>query len=276
MAIQMAALVYGAVGTLRVHPVEKLVSASVGGDVVVSSQQARLVWEPRRVVASYAVPLSDVNGMLEPFTGDSGEEKPVRMGLDGPSVLDPRTPFAVHTCPGQSLSIRTGSTELAGAAFAPQDPDLAAYVVLDWGAFDQWYEEADPVMGHPRDPFDRIDCLRSTRHIVVSVDGTTLADSARPTVLFETPLPKRYYVPREDVRMDLLQPSRTRSVCAYKGLASYLSADVNGHRVADIAWTYPDPMHDALPVRDMVAFFSERTDLVVDGVEVPRPVTPWS
>jgi uncharacterized protein (DUF427 family) len=272
----MGSLVFGAVGDLRVHPVEKWISASVGGTVVVSSKQARLVWEPRRVVASYAVPVADVDAALEPFAGSPAVEKPVQMGEDGPSVLDPSTPFSKHTCPGQVLSIRGRSAELVGAAFAPQDPDLASYVVLDWAAFDQWYEEADPVMGHPRDPFDRIDCLRASRHVVVSVNGTVLADSSRSTVLFETPLPKRYYLPRDDVRMDLLQPSPTRSVCAYKGLASYLSAEVDGKHVPDIAWTYPDPMHDALPVRDMVSFFSERTDLVVDGVEIPRPLTPWS
>lgn len=275
MAVDMGTLVYGAVGALRVHRVEKRITASVGGDVVVRSQAARLVWEPRRVVASYAVPRTDVIGGLEPFIGDIGVEKPVRLG-DGPSVLDPSTPFSIHTCPGQALTINSKAGELAGAAFAPEDPDLAEYVVLDWAAFDQWYEEAQPVMGHPHDPFDRIDCLPSSRHVVVSLHGQVLADTTRSTVLFETPLPLRYYLPPDDVRLDLLEPSPQRSVCAYKGVASYLSANVDGRVEPDVAWSYPEPLHDAVPVRDLISFFTERVDLRVDGVDIPRPVTPWS
>jgi uncharacterized protein (DUF427 family) len=76
--------------------------------------------------------------------------------------------------------------------------------------------------------------------------------------------------------MDLLSPSDHVTTCAYKGHAAYFSipeTDANGQNVA---WTYSEPLQDAVPVRDMVCFFSERTDLSVDGAQVPRPVTPWS
>lgn len=98
-----------------------------------------------------------------------------------------------------------------------------------------------------------------------------------PAVLhFETSFPSRYYLPREDIRWDLLTPSESHSVCAYKGVASYWTARLPGRDLPDIAWTYEEPLHDALNVAGMVAFFTERLDLVVDGAPVERQVTPWS
>jgi uncharacterized protein (DUF427 family) len=151
-------------------------------------------------------------------------------------------------------------------AFRPDDPALGGRVVLDFAAFD-WVEEEEPVMGHPHDPSQRIDCLRSSRHVVVRLGGVVLADSTRPVALFETHLPTRWYLPGDDVRMELMSASATSTVCAYKGRASYLDAAVDGGRA--VAWFYPDPLHDAEPVRDLVCFWSERCEVTVDG----RPVT---
>src|SRR5437660_491304 len=97
--------------------------------------------------------------------------------------------------------------------------------------------------------FDR-DALRyepSPKWVRVEVAGELLAESARPVLLFETGLPVRYYLPREDVRMELLTPSDKRSLCAYKGEASYLSARGAG----DIAWFYRDPLPDNAELRDL-------------------------
>ena len=279
MAVQMRDLVMGALPELRVHPVEKWIRATVGDALVVSSRAARLVWEPRRVVPAYAVPREDVEGELvpqDPTSETAGQEQPFSLDAGGPPVLDPRTPFSAHSCPGAPLTIRTADGDLTGAKAAPVDPDLAGYVVLDWKAFTQWYEEDEPVMGHPHDPFDRIDCLRSSRRVTVSAEGRVLAESTRATWLFETPLLVRYYFPREDVAMELLEPSSLHTVCAYKGQASYWSARVGDQVLRNIAWTYEHPLHDALPVQDLVAFFTERLDLTVDDVGRPRPVTPWS
>jgi uncharacterized protein (DUF427 family) len=258
------------------HPTDKWIRAEWDERMIVDTRSALVVWEPRRVVPSYAVPEADIAGELVPYEGSAGEEQAVRMGADGPPVLDPRTPFTVHSCPGTSLSIRTESGDLEGAAFRPDDPDLGGYVILDWSAFTQWYEEDHPVLGHPHDPFDRIDCLQSTRHVVVSVNGRILADSHAPTLLFETPLPVRFYLPREDVRMEVLRASATHTTCAYKGLASYWTAEVDDTTYPDIAWSYEHPLHDALPVTGLIAFFTERVDLSVDGVDIERPMTPWS
>lgn len=276
MAVRLLDLVMGAVGELRTHPVSKWVRAMTPAGTVVDSRAAVLVWEPRRVVPSYAVPVADVSAELVPWTGGAGQEQAVRVAAGGPPVLDPRTPFTVHTTPGTALTVRTADGDLDGAVFAPDDPDLAGYVVLDWDAFPQWYEEDEPVVGHPHDPFDRIDCLRSTRHVVVALEGVVLAETRRPTLLFETPLPTRYYLPGEDVRRELLTRSGTRTVCAYKGTASYWSLLLHDRVVPDAVWSYERPLHDAAPVAGLLCFFTERFDVTVDGVAVPRPVTPWS
>ena len=113
---------------------------------------------------------------------------------------------------------------------------------------------------------------RSSRHVRVEVGGELVADSERPLLLFETGLPVRYYLPREDVRMDLLQPSGTRSVCAYKGEASHYSAV----GAEDVAWTYPDPLPDNAEIRDTIAFYNENVDITVDGEALERPSTQWS
>ena len=276
MATRLSQLLWGAIGDLRVHPVRKWIRALAGDATVVDSRAALLVWEPRRVVGAYAVPEADVLGELVPAEAGDAAEHPVRLE-EGPPVLDPSTAFDVHSTPGVPLTIRlAGGRELPRAAFRPDDPDLNGHVVLDWAAFSRWLEEEQEVFGHPHDPFDRIDCLRSSRHVQISHEGTVLADSTRPTLLFETPLPTRFYLPREDVAMEFLAPSGTHTVCAYKGRASYWSAPLDGSPLPDIAWSYPHPLHDAEPVRDLVAFFTERLDLVLDGEPVPRPRTPWS
>jgi uncharacterized protein (DUF427 family) len=159
--------------------------------------------------------------------------------------------------------------------FRLAEADLAGYVVLDFGALDSWYEENELNVAHPRDPFHRIDVLSSSRQVGIELDGEVLARSSRPMLLFETMLPTRYYLPREDIRAELI-PSTTRTHCAYKGQASYWSAEAGGHHLTDIAWTYEAPLHDAARVRDLIAFFDERIDVVLDGERLERPITPWS
>ncbi len=185
-------------------------------------------------------------------------------------VLDPSIPFAVHTTTGQPLTARAGGAE--AAAFRPSDPALDGYVLLEFEAFDAWYEEDERNVAHPRDPFHRIDIVHSSRHVLVELDGVTLAESTRPCLLFEPPLPVRCYLPREDVRTDLLAPSDTRTACAYKGQASYLSTATDD----DVAWYYPEPLREAAEVTGRIAFFNERADVVIDGERRERPVTPWS
>ncbi len=154
--------------------------------------------------------------------------------------------------------------------------NLAEHVKVDWNAVDRWLEEDEEVIIHPRSPFARIDCLQSSRHVVVSVAGTVVADSSRPTILFETGLPPRYYLPKADVRMDLLSPTPTSTGCPYKGFARYWSVAIDGELYEDLVWGYDDPLPESAPVKELVCFYNEKIDLVVDGDPEWRPVTPFS
>lgn len=279
MSSQVRALMASGFGQLRHEPTAKRIRAVLGGETVVDSTRALLVWEPRRIVPSYAVPAEDVHGELRPAAAAApGPGTDVGVALPDVTalrVLDPRIPFAVHSADGEAADLRAAGQERPGAAFRPADGDLAGMVVLDFGAFDAWYEEDELNVAHPRDPFHRIDVLPSSRQVQLELDGVPLADSSRPALLFETMLPTRYYLPRADVTAELI-PSDTKTWCAYKGQASYYSVRVGGRLVPDVAWYYPDPRHDALQVRDLIAFFDERVDVTLDGERRPRPVTPWS
>ncbi|QKE86162.1 DUF427 domain-containing protein [Arthrobacter sp. NEB 688] len=251
------------------EPVERRVRATLDGATDLDTLDAALVWEPRRVVPMYAVPPGDLAGVLEP-----------RPPAPAPSVLPPvlgPVNFGLHTTPGRSFDLVVAGARVPDSAFAPDDPDLGGRVVVEWAPFD-WLEEATPVVGHPHDPFKRLDLLAADRHVVVSVDGVVLADTHHPVALHETLVPTRWYLPPEDVRLDLLAPSTSTTTCAYKGHARYWSLPSRDGRpaVEDLAWSYPDPLPEAAAVRDHVCFYAERTDLVVDGSPVPRPVTPWS
>jgi len=116
-------------------------------------------------------------------------------------------PFAVHSTDGQPLSLRAAGQTRHGVAFAPADPDLHGLVLLDLAGFDAWYEEDEPVVGHVRDLFHRLEILASSLTVRIELDGIVLAQSTRAQLLFEHAiLPVRSYVPPEDIRV-ALQPS---------------------------------------------------------------------
>jgi uncharacterized protein (DUF427 family) len=279
MSVRLRDALMRNLGQLRHEPTSKRVRAMLDGQAVVDSTRAVLVWEPRRIVPSYAVPREDVTGELVPAASpapEAGESVGHYLpDLSQLPVLDPSVPFETHTADGRPLSVRAGAGGAAGAAFELADADLAGHIVLDFAGFDAWYEEEGRIVGHPRDPFHRIDVLPSSRHVRLELDGQLLAESSRSHTLFETMLPPRYYLPLADIRADV-QPSPTRTYCAYKGQASYWSFDVGGTVVPDLAWTYLEPLTDASNVKGLVALFDERVDLVLDGVRQERPITPWS
>jgi len=159
---------------------------------------------------------------------------------------------------------------------ADDAPDLQDYVAFVWNKMDAWFEENEEVFQHARDPFKRVDCLPSSRHVRVVVGGETVADTHRPILLFETGLVTRYYIPKLDVRMDLLRPSDTVTRCPYKGLAHYYSVAVNGRTYDDIVWYYPHATPESTPIAGgYLAFYDEKVDLVeVDGVANERVVSP--
>jgi uncharacterized protein (DUF427 family) len=274
MGVRMMELLGSNLGSLRYEPTAKRIRVSLGGEPVADTRDARLVWEPRRVVPTYAVPAAALSARLVPAGAESVADEAVGMRLPAVSsrpILDPTVPFTAHSCAGASFDVIAGDETGAAAAFQPDDPDLAGYVVLDFGAF-EWLEEQEPIVSHPRDPFHRIDVLESDRHIRIELDGRLLAESSRAMLLFETLLPVRFYLPREDV-VAPLDDSDTVTYCAYKGRAAYYSVPAGR---ADLAWTYHEPLHDAEPVADRIAFYDERVDVVVDGERRDRPITPWS
>ena len=84
-----------------------------------------------------------------------------------------------------------------------------------------------------------------TRRVRAEVDGVTVLDTTRGTLLFETGLPPQLYVPEEDVRADLLEPSATATHCPFKGDATYRTLRVGDRVVPDAVWAYPDPKPEA-------------------------------
>ena len=116
----------------------------------------------------------------------------------------------------------------------------------------------------------------STRHVRVSIDGVVIADSRRPTLLFETGLPTRYYLPKSDVRMDLLQPTDSETACPYKGWASYWNVVIDGTVHEDLAWGYRTPLPESAPIAGLVCFYNEHVDIEVDGVAQERPSSPFT
>jgi uncharacterized protein (DUF427 family) len=275
MTTRVRDLLMGRLDELRYEPIDKRIRATLGDHAVVDSRRALLVWEPKRVVPSYAVPIEDIDADLTPAEGGAAGDAAFdgdAPRLDGRPIFDPSIPFAVHTTGGEPVVVRARGSDRAAAAFRPADDALAGHVILDFGAFDAWYEEDERNVAHPRDPFHRIDIVHSSRHVRVERDGEVLAETTAPYLLFEPPLPVRYYLPPEDVRGGVLRASPTRTFCAYKGEASYLS--LAGE--ADVAWTYAAPLREAAEVTGRIAFFNEHVDIVVDGTPLERPVTPWS
>jgi uncharacterized protein (DUF427 family) len=153
---------------------------------------------------------------------------------------------------------------------------LAGHIAFYWNAVDAWYEEDEQVFVHPRDPYTRVDTVHSSRKVRVEVEGTVVAETTRPVVLFETGLPTRYYIPKLDVRMDLLEPTDTVTHCPYKGDATYWSLKVGEKTYPDFVWTYLHPLPEIPKIENLLCFYNEKVDLYVDGVRQERPVSPFS
>jgi len=168
------------------------------------------------------------------------------------------------------------------AAWSYSDPPAGCAAIknhfaFEWNAMDAWYEEDEEIFVHARDPYKRVDAIRSARRVQIAVAGETVADSRRPTLVFETGHPVRYYIPLDDIRRDLLVESDTVSRCPYKGIASYWSVKAGGQIYRDLAWSYRDPIPECPKIKGLVCFFQEREAVItVDGEELPRLRTKWS
>jgi len=196
-----------------------------------------------------------------------------------------RTDHTTH-CPHKGdasyWSVRVGDRVAENAMWSYEDPidsvpDLKGLVAFYWGKMDHWYEEDEEIFVHARDPYKRIDTTPSSRHVQVRLGGEIVADTRHAKFLFETGLPTRYYIPKEDVRTDLLTPSVLKTGCPYKGTAHYYSVTVAGKFFENIVWTYPEPVPECPKIKNLLCFFNEKVDsITVDSQEVPKQKTPWS
>ncbi len=193
-----------------------------------------------------------------------------------------------HLVPAQAGSdgrryfdVRVRDQVAKSAAWKYSDPPqelamLNGYFSFHWRRMDHWFEEDEEIFGHPRDPYHRVDSMRSSRGVRIELAGIVLAETKQPTILFETGLPPRYYIPVEDVRMELLEKSKAKTICPYKGEASYWSVNVGGDDHRNLVWAYNAPLPESAKIAGMLCFFNEKVDLFVDGELQERPQTLWS
>lgn len=124
----------------------------------------------------------------------------------------------------------------------------------------------ESVWDYPRPP--RVEPV--VERIRVVVDGITVADSTRAMRVLETSHPPVYYLPPEDVRLDLLTPGRGHSVCEWKGTAAYHDLIVGTRRIEDAAWSYERPRPGFEAIAGHLAFYADRVDEAWVGGERAR------
>jgi uncharacterized protein (DUF427 family) len=147
-------------------------------------------------------------------------------------------------------------------------------VAFSWDALDAWFEEDEEIFVHPRDPYARVDALRSSRAVRVQRDGVLLAESSSTVMVFETGLPTRYYLDRTAIDFTHLVPTDTVTECPYKGRTSgYWSVRVGEEVHPDLAWVYDFPTRALTPIAGLIAFYGEQVDITLDGTPLERPKT---
>jgi len=242
---------------VRIESNPKRIRAVADGTTVVDSTESRYVWEIPYYPAWY-FPVADVQARL---------------------VERDQTLRSASRGDGTRYDVVLPRRTLPDAAWRHLDSpveELRDLVRIEWDAVDAWFEEDVEVFVHPRSPEVRVDALPSSRHVRVLVDRQVVADSTRPTVLYETGLPPRYYLPKTDIRMDLLSPTDTSSACPYKGWANYWTVTVDGEPHDDIAWGYRTPLPESEAVAGLVCFYNEKVDIELDGELIGRPKTQFS
>jgi len=230
---------------VRVEPSPRWVRGFVNGVPIINSKRVVVVYGARRL-ATYFFPTDDVRmNLLRPAEAQSTPgERRLTLELNGRTIHD------------IAWTYTDDNSEHAA---------LRGYIAFEWRKVDAWYEEDDEVFVHPRDPYHRVDVLNSSRHIKVVIGGQVVAETHQPRLLFETGLRARYYIPKVDVRMDLLEPTATITQCPYKGNATYWSARIGDQVYPDIVWSYPFPIPECARIQNLLSFYNEKTEIYVDG-----------
>jgi uncharacterized protein (DUF427 family) len=237
-----------------IEPAPKRVRGYFDGTLVFDTTRAHYVWEIA-YYPQYYIPVSDV------CTEHLLDENHVQELQLGSSRLF-------------SLTSRE-QTHKSAARLYDSGP-VAGSVRFEFDALN-WFEEDEPIIGHPRSPYVRVDALRSHRHIRVELDGVVLAETHSPVLLFETGLPTRYYIDRTDVAFDQLDATNTQTVCPYKGITSqYWAVRIGDTVYPDLAWTYDYPLREVAPIAGTIAFYNEKLDIFVDDTRLARPSTHFN
>ena len=245
-------------GRVRIEQGSKRVRVYLGGELVGDSTKMLLVWE-KPFYPTYYFPVEDVRtDLLSP----SGE---------------------IHHSPSRGdaeiYTVKAGGDKAVDTARWYKESKiegLAGHITFSWRSMGAWFEENEQVYVHPRDPYTRIDALPSGRRVEVTIDGVKVADSTNGIFLFETGLPTRYYLPKTDVLMDLLEDSDLNTDCPYKGTASYYHVTIEGEHHENIVWWYPSPVAESARIVGYVSFYNEKVDISIDGVPEGRPKTVFS
>ncbi len=237
----------------HIEPVPRRIRGVLNGVTVFDTTGALYVWEWPKY-PYYYIPVDDVDPDV---LVDEGHPEHLRRG----------------SATRYGLRVGEGAKEGVAHLFSGEKVEaLAGMMRIDWAAIDAWYEEDEQVFVHPRDPYTRVDAIRSTRPVRVELDGVVIAETSSPVMVFETGLPTRYYLNRTDVRFEHLQPSETVSSCPYKGRTTGYWSFVSDEKVAkDVAWSYDFPTAAVLPIAGLIAFYNERVDLFLDGELLDRP-----
>lgn len=243
---------------VRIEEGGKRIRVYLGGELVADTTRPLLVWE-KPYYPVYYFPEGDVRLELLSPTGET-KRSPSR----GDATL---------------YTVATAAKKAEAAAYRHLDSpveELRDHIAFDWAAMDSWFEEDEEVYVHARDPHTRVDILPSSRHVEVVIDGVKVADSRSGRFLYETGLPTRYYLPKTDVRMDLLEGTDLHTDCPYKGVASYYDVVIGGTRHENVVWWYPFPAEESGRISGMVSFYNEKLDIYIDGELETRPKTVFS
>ena len=117
---------------------------------------------------------------------------------------------------------------------------------------------------YEKHPDHNVDVEPNPRSVRVEFAGETIASSSRSLRVLEGKYPPVVYVPRGDVRSDLLEKTDHTTYCPFKGHASYYTIRV-GDRVAENAiWSYEDPYDQVAELKDCAAFYPDRVDALVE------------
>ncbi|KAI3615050.1 hypothetical protein WG66_016924 [Moniliophthora roreri] len=236
----------------HIEPCLKRVRALFGGQFIIDTHKAKLVWE-HAYYPFYYFPREEVQDQY--LQGK-------KTGSDGVEMYD--IVVGKHTAP-QAVTVFTQGK-------------LAGLLKIDFRAMDAWFEEDEQVFVHPKDPYKRVDVLQSSRHVRVEVNGVEVANTHKPRFLYETGLPVRTYIPKTDCKIGLLVPSDLTTECPYKGTANYYNILIspNESPVSNVVWWYRNPNLECAAVQGFVAFYDEKVDVWIDGEKQERPKTHFA